>query len=241
MLPQFFYKRQYRNAPTTDESVRPAIAEIGRNVIPHAGAIRNLWRMNLRLALMSAHWSELDREGEYVRALERHLAASPGSATARRKTARPDWASGRDYGGARSIDDFLAVAAARRDAALADRARRLAVAPAPCPISRNAARVAVGLAPILPDPARDTAARETVARETEAPELGVPQAGIPVVSSTESVPAGHRDREPGPAHHRVATRRRGAAPARPIEAAPLSPSRRHGAGRRRAERSSSVG
>jgi len=78
VLPQFFYKRQYRNAPTTDESVRPAIAEIGRNVIPHAGAIRNLWRMNLRLALMSAHWSELDREGEYVRALERHLALPPG-------------------------------------------------------------------------------------------------------------------------------------------------------------------
>jgi hypothetical protein len=232
VLPQFFYKRQYRNAPTTAEAVRPAIAQVRERVIPHAGAIRNLWRMNLRLALMSAHWSELDRKGEYVGALERHVAGSVKAAAARRETARPDWASGRDYGGSRSMDDFLAAAAARREAALEDRARRLAAGPAPCPVSRNAARVAVGLAPILPD----------VAGDTEVPGLRVAEAGIPVANSIENGPAGHGDREPGPQdRHRVPARRRGAVPARSHEGASSPPSRRATVARRRAERPTSIG
>ncbi len=70
---------------------------------------------------MCAHWSGLDREPEYRSALDRHFAAArleragrPGPGAGKDRAARPDWASGRDFGGARSIDDFLAAAAQRR-------------------------------------------------------------------------------------------------------------------------------
>jgi hypothetical protein len=86
-----------------------------------------MWRVNLRLALMCAHWSGLDLEAEYVGALNRHfagtsrargtdLAAAGGAGAGRAGATRPNWASGRDFGGARSLDDFLASAAERRRA-----------------------------------------------------------------------------------------------------------------------------
>lgn len=154
VLSQFFLKKQYRSAPTEDGPVRPAMAEIRKKLLQRSGSVRNLWRLNLRLALMCAHWSELDREREYAAALDRHFASLADPARARRMVSRPDWASGRDYGGARSIDDFLAESEMRREAARNERAR-LESAPSPRPVSRNAARVAVGLPPILTPPVEE--------------------------------------------------------------------------------------
>ena len=118
---QLARKRQYRHAPFTNAAVRPALEKIGSQLLPYAAALRNLWRVNLRLALMSAHWSDLDREAEYRAALDRHFAIArleragrPGPGAGKARGSRPDWASGRDFGGARSIDDFLAAAAQRR-------------------------------------------------------------------------------------------------------------------------------
>ena len=119
---QFLLKQRHRNAPTDGRAVEPAAAEIRAKLLTRAGLMRNLWRLNMRLALMAAHWSDLDREREYIANLERHFASPDGPARVPRKSARPDWASGRDFGGARSIDEFLAAAEARRRAAEEGRA-----------------------------------------------------------------------------------------------------------------------
>jgi hypothetical protein len=217
VLSQFFLKKQCRNAPTKTAALRPALEEIREKVLPHAGATRNLWRFNLRLALMSAYWSGLDQEREYVAALNREFAATTRAARDRRQIVRPDWASGRDYGGASSIDGFLAAAEARRQEAA--QMRRLSIVPASAAglASRNAARVAIGLPPILP---------EHVPVHVSEPELA------------NSPPPG----EAMPAHHRrpVPTRP-GSARVRPTPAVPRAASRRHGPLGRRTERSTSVG
>ena len=155
VISQFFLKRQYRGAPTDDSPVRAAMDEISGKLLGRTGSVRNLWRLNLRLALMCAHWSDLDREREYAAVLDRHFAALADPTRARRTAARPDWASGRDFGGARSIADFLVACEARREAAEREREGQLS-APLPRPISRNAARVAVGLPPIPTVPTEGT-------------------------------------------------------------------------------------
>jgi hypothetical protein len=128
VMSQLLLKARYRNAPMDARSLNLATADLKEKVIRRAGATRNLWRLNLRLALIAAHWSELDRERDYVAGLTRHFASPTGPSWARRKTARPDWASGRDFGGARSIDDFLLAAETRRRAAEAARVERPRVA-----------------------------------------------------------------------------------------------------------------
>jgi hypothetical protein len=153
VLAQFFHKKQCRSAPVDDLAVRAALDEIREKLVPHAGLMRNLWRINLRLALMCAHWSGLDGEREYAAALSRHFTAQAKQAGVRRRTGRPDWSSGRDFHGASSIDDFVAAAEARSMAAQAVFAvRAITAPPQSAGLSRNAARVAVGLPPIPPRP-----------------------------------------------------------------------------------------
>jgi hypothetical protein len=120
---QLLLKRRHRTAPTEDGALDPARTAIRDGLLARSGQVRNLWRLNMRLALMGAHWSELDHEREYVAALDRHLAALADPARGRRRATRRDWASGRELGGARSIEDYLAAAEARRTAA--DDLRRL--------------------------------------------------------------------------------------------------------------------
>jgi hypothetical protein len=92
---------------------------------------------------------------------------------------RIDWAVGRDFGGARSLDDFLTAtrARARANAALANTAAK-AVRLEGSLAERNAARRAVGLDPIVagrrrrPDgTAHDSRARKTGRTLADYPEL----------------------------------------------------------------------
>jgi hypothetical protein len=152
VLSQLLFKRRVPRAPTGCAVLEPALADIHGKLIPRSGATRNLWRLNLRIALMCAHWSGLDREREYIAALGRHFAGPARQARARQSVARPDWASGRDFAGASSIDDFLAAAEERR---LVAQQRRAHLARRPAVphnwTARNAARLAVGLAPLPGD------------------------------------------------------------------------------------------
>jgi hypothetical protein len=151
VLTQLLLKKRHRTAPTDDGALDTAREEIRDGLFARSGLVRNLWRLNLRLALMSAHWSELDHEREYIAALDRHLAGPADPARGRRRAPRRDWASGRDFGGARSIDDFLATADARRVAADADRRAGAASGLTPVDLdARNRARDAVGL-PRVPE------------------------------------------------------------------------------------------
>jgi hypothetical protein len=176
VLSQFFLKKQYPNAPTEVAALEPALDDLRDKLLPHAGAMRNLWRFNLRLALMAAHWSGLDGEREYVAVLGRRFIPPVREGKAG-KIARPDWASGRDFGGARSIDDFLAAAEVRRRAAAEGAAGRIELELVPNLAARNAARVAVGLTPISSGPV---------------PPAPISKAPVPVPSS---VSGGDRDLE----------------------------------------------
>jgi hypothetical protein len=148
VLTQLLLKKRHRTAPTDDGALETARAGIRDGLLTRSGQFRNLWRLNLRLALMSAHWSELDHQREYIAALDRHVAALADPARVRRRASRRDWATGRDFGGARSIDDYLAAADARRVAAGADPGSDR-VGPVKHDIgTRNSARAAVGLPPV---------------------------------------------------------------------------------------------
>ncbi len=205
VLSQFFLKKQFPRAPITDGSLDQAIADVREKLLPHAGTMRNLWRFNLRLALMSAHWSGLDRDADYAGVLTEHFSAV-GKARARAKIARPDWSSGRDYGGSRSIEDFLAAAEARRLAARDITSRRRAAAsPEHALVARNAARVAVGLPPIPPRVVREKV--PAVALETDR---------APMKSLGERI-----DRTPRRLEKQSPRRRRAQAPA--ARAAPAGP------------------
>ena len=229
VLSQFFLKKQFPRAPFHCEAVGPAVAAVREQLAPYAGAMRNLWRVNLRLALMSAHWSGLDREIEYIADLNKHFSAPAGSARAGRKVMRPDWASGRDFGGARSIDDFLAAAEARRKAAENGWSSEVGTAAfSPNLVARNAARVAVGLPPILTGPGASIEAPVRADLERY-PDLSGESHPLPAAGDGEWLRKPAARPQPHPSSR-----------ARPPKSASSPPSRAHGPDRRRVERAARV-
>lgn len=135
VLRQFPYKFRFLDAPTGNGAVETAITEIRGKIIPNAQRLRNLYRLNRRLALMCARWSHQADERTYTAALLR-----AGT------QANPDWTAGRDYGGARSIDDFLLAAAERHLEAQARRGYSVKTARlGEILAERNELRAALGL------------------------------------------------------------------------------------------------
>jgi hypothetical protein len=135
VLRQFPLKDRFPDAPFGNGAVEGAIRVIKKELIPTGQRLRNLFRLNLRLALMCAIWSHKASERTYITALRR-ADAHPN----------PDWAAGRDFGGSRSIDDFLAVAAERRLDAQARRSYNIKSARlSEILAERNAQRRALGL------------------------------------------------------------------------------------------------